>query len=93
MSCPSNGLSAQWTELSARVQSHDKGKGYKCLSTTQGSIRGSGGNSSTVSQTSALDQCEWLASRPGCFVSGERTPVPTEYGVGWAPQQVWEVQD
>jgi hypothetical protein len=39
--------------------------------------------------TSALDGCEWSASRPGRFTSGERSPVPIGEEAGWAPEPVW----
>jgi hypothetical protein len=40
--------------------------------------------------TSALDGCEWSASRPGrAFIPGKRPPVPIVQEAGWAPEQVW----
>jgi hypothetical protein len=41
--------------------------------------------------TSALDEGEWSASRPGrAFTPGERTPpVPIVQEAGWAPEPVW----
>jgi hypothetical protein len=31
--------------------------------------------------TSALDGREWLASRPGCLIPEERTPIPLDRGL------------
>jgi hypothetical protein len=40
--------------------------------------------------TSALDRCEWSASRPGRALSpGKGPPVPTGQEAGWAPEPVW----
>jgi hypothetical protein len=33
---------------------------------------------------------EWLASRPGNFTSGERTPVPIGEEAKWTPDLVWK---
>ena len=41
--------------------------------------------------TSALDKCEGSNSRSGRFTPGERTPIPIEQGVEWAPHPVWMV--
>jgi hypothetical protein len=38
---------------------------------------------------SSLARCEWSASRPGHFTSGERTPVPIEYETRWASEPFW----
>jgi len=39
--------------------------------------------------TSALDGCEWTASRPGRFIPGKEPPVSIGYEVGWGPELVW----
>jgi hypothetical protein len=40
--------------------------------------------------TSALDGCEWSASRPAEFYSrGKGPPVPIGQEAGWAPEPVW----
>ena len=39
--------------------------------------------------TLAVDGGNWLASRSGRFVLGERTVIPTEQEARWAPEQVW----
>jgi hypothetical protein len=40
--------------------------------------------------TSALDGCEWSASRPGCALPpGKGPPVPIVQEAGWAPEPVW----
>jgi hypothetical protein len=40
--------------------------------------------------TSALDGCEWSASRPGrALPSGKGPPVPIGQEAGWAPEPVW----
>jgi hypothetical protein len=40
--------------------------------------------------TSAIDEGEWSASRPGrAFPPGKGPPVPTGQEAGWAPEQVW----
>jgi hypothetical protein len=40
--------------------------------------------------TSALDGCDWSASRPGrALALGKGPPVPTVREAGWAPEPVW----
>jgi hypothetical protein len=39
--------------------------------------------------TSAVAGSKWSASRPGCFTTEEKPPVPTIRAVGWAPEPVW----
>jgi hypothetical protein len=39
--------------------------------------------------TSALDGCEWSASRPGRFTTGKELAVPNRYKARWAPKLVW----
>jgi hypothetical protein len=39
--------------------------------------------------TSAPDEGEWPASRPGRFTLEERTPAPSGYEAWWAAQPVW----
>jgi hypothetical protein len=40
--------------------------------------------------TSALDEGEWSASRPGLdLVPGKGPPVPIVQEDGWAPEPVW----
>jgi hypothetical protein len=40
--------------------------------------------------TSALDGCEWSASRPGRALSpGKGPPLPIVQEAGWAPEPVW----
>jgi hypothetical protein len=40
--------------------------------------------------TSALDRCEWSASRPGrAFLPGKGPPVPIVQEAGWASEPVW----
>ena len=43
---------------------------------------------SSLSLTSALDEGEWSAPRPGRFTLG-KDPVPTVQEAGWAPGPVW----
>jgi hypothetical protein len=50
---------------------------------------GSGVIAPTHSLTSALDGGEWSASRPGRFISKERSPDTHWIGVGWAPEPFW----
>jgi hypothetical protein len=46
--------------------------------------------SSHTFSTSALDEGEYSASRPGCALAlGKGPPVPIEQKAGWAPQPVW----
>jgi len=37
----------------------------------------------------ALDKGEWLASRPGRLTPQKRTPLPSYYEAGWAPEAAW----
>jgi hypothetical protein len=40
--------------------------------------------------TSALDGCEWSASRPGRALPQKKgPPVPIVQEAGWAPEPVW----
>jgi hypothetical protein len=40
--------------------------------------------------TSALEGCEWSASRPGhALPPGKEPPVPIVQEAGWAPEPVW----
>jgi hypothetical protein len=39
--------------------------------------------------TSALDGCEWSASRPGRFTPGKELPIPIRWEAGWTPEDVW----
>jgi hypothetical protein len=40
--------------------------------------------------TSALDEVEWSASRPGCALPpGKGPPVHIVQEAGWAPEPVW----
>jgi hypothetical protein len=41
--------------------------------------------------TSALDGCEWSASRFSRFISEERDPVPIEYEAGWGREPIWKL--
>jgi hypothetical protein len=40
-------------------------------------------------QTVELNGSEWLISRISQIDPRKGTPVPIEYGVGWAPEPVW----
>jgi hypothetical protein len=37
----------------------------------------------------ALDESEWLASRPGRSTPGADPPASIRYEVGWSPERVW----
>jgi hypothetical protein len=51
---------------------------------------GGRGDSSYSLSTSALDGCEWSASRPGgALAPGKGPPVPIVHEAGWAPESVW----
>jgi hypothetical protein len=53
-------------------------------------VRGERRYSSHSFTTSALDEGEWSASRPGrALPSGERTPGTIVQEAAWAPEPVW----
>jgi hypothetical protein len=58
------------------------------LSITPRTHMGSGGVA-RLFFTTALEEDEWLASRPGHFTPGEELPVPTGYEIKCASEPVW----